>query len=118
MELKELMAQCDADSRRWFPGIAGDPFFIGLAMAGEVGEIANILKKVARGSVTLDEVREHLMEEGVDTLIYLSDFFTALGGDPIEVYNRKRAFNELRFGQGPLSVLLDNQPSTDGSRAA
>lgn len=41
------------------------------ALTGEVGEAANIVKKIRRGDVTLDEVREDLASELADIQIYL-----------------------------------------------
>lgn len=41
------------------------------ALAGEVGEAANILKKVRRGDSTMDESREALAKELADAVIYL-----------------------------------------------
>lgn len=41
------------------------------AMTGEVGEAANIIKKIERGDVTLDEARPALAKEFADVLIYL-----------------------------------------------
>jgi NTP pyrophosphatase (non-canonical NTP hydrolase) len=41
------------------------------ALAGEVGELANMVKKVRRGDVTLDEVREYIGKEIADCQIYL-----------------------------------------------
>ena len=41
------------------------------ALAGEVGEAANIIKKIRRGDVTIDEVREELAAELADIQIYL-----------------------------------------------
>lgn len=41
------------------------------ALTGEVGEAANVIKKIRRGDVTLDEVREDLASELADIQIYL-----------------------------------------------
>lgn len=41
------------------------------ALTGEVGEIANLLKKVKRGDFTLDEVRLELAAEIADAQTYL-----------------------------------------------
>jgi NTP pyrophosphatase (non-canonical NTP hydrolase) len=103
-----LMQQCADDSKKWFPGSQGLAFMT-LAMAGEVGEVANIVKKIERGSYTLDDklsdthtVREALAEEVVDVLIYLMN----LMGQPefidtewMEVWYRKRKYNQERFSR-------------------
>lgn len=41
------------------------------ALAGEVGEAANILKKIRRGDFTLSEVRDELKSELADVQCYL-----------------------------------------------
>lgn len=41
------------------------------AVAGEVGETANLLKKVRRGDMSLDEARDELAKEIADIAIYL-----------------------------------------------
>lgn len=41
------------------------------AVAGELGEAANIIKKIRRGDMTLDEAREMLAEEFADIVTYL-----------------------------------------------
>ena len=42
-----------------------------VAALGELGELANVLKKVRRGDMTLDEARQMLADELADTVIYL-----------------------------------------------
>lgn len=41
------------------------------AVTGELGELANLLKKVRRGDVSLDEAREEIGKELADVQIYL-----------------------------------------------
>lgn len=41
------------------------------ALTGEVGEAANVLKKVRRGDLTLEEARPKLIQEFADVVIYL-----------------------------------------------
>ena len=41
------------------------------AVAGELGEAANIIKKVRRGDMTLEEARASLAEEFADIVTYL-----------------------------------------------
>lgn len=40
------------------------------AALGELGECANVLKKVRRGDLTLEEARPKIMQEIADTIIY------------------------------------------------
>ena len=41
------------------------------AVCGELGEAANLIKKIERGDMTLDEAREDLAKELADVQIYL-----------------------------------------------
>ena len=51
------------------------------ALVGELGEAANLLKKLDRGDFALDEGRERIAEELADTAIYLDLICTYLGID-------------------------------------
>jgi NTP pyrophosphatase (non-canonical NTP hydrolase) len=96
-----LMNQANGDSLRWFPNAMNVPF-LALALGGEVGEVQNIVKKVMRGSTTIDEVKEHLAVEIVDVLIYLVNLMGCEEFKDVnwmDVWYEKRAFNEERFGQ-------------------
>ena len=42
------------------------------ATLGELGEAANVIKKIDRGDLTLEEARENLGKEIADTLTYLT----------------------------------------------
>lgn len=97
-DLLGMVHQCRLDTRRWFPNQEEDLGFLGLALAGEVGELCNIIKKVERGTLTLEEARAEMGEEAVDVLIYLCNIFAALGVDPTKIYATKRRKNENRFG--------------------
>jgi NTP pyrophosphatase (non-canonical NTP hydrolase) len=41
------------------------------AVAGELGEAANVIKKIRRGDMTLEEAKEMLAEEFADIVTYL-----------------------------------------------
>jgi NTP pyrophosphatase (non-canonical NTP hydrolase) len=112
--LSHLIRQCTGDSSRWFPKNQ-DLAFTTLAMAGEVGEVANLVKKVVRGSHELEEVLGDLEEEVVDVLIYLLNLMGAKefeGVDWMMIWNRKRAFNAARFG--PRVEIIDPKFGTYG----
>lgn len=51
------------------------------ALVGEVGELANFLKKVDRGDFTLDEVKPDIMNELADIQTYLDLLAENLGVD-------------------------------------
>ena len=101
LNLSDMIYACATDSVKWFPQ-AQSPAFMALAMAGEVGEVCNLIKKVERGSKTLDEVKMLVSEEMVDVLIYLINMmglpeFRDVNWESI--WNEKRDFNQARFGE-------------------
>jgi len=100
MELQEMSEQCLQDSEEWFPEHARDPFFLMLAMMGEMGEACNVMKKVMRGSITMADATPQLHEEMVDILIYWMNAAAAMGINIERVYDDKRRFNQARFGHG------------------
>lgn len=103
-DFEELAQQCWDDSGKWFPFNAKmvDPggeqiSFLLLALAGEVGEAANVWKKYLRGSKDIWDVLPHLREELIDVLIYWMNLAYVLNIDVKEEYARKREFNRIRF---------------------
>lgn len=64
-----------------------------VAMVGEVGEAANVMKKVRRGDLTLEEAMPLLRQEYADAAIYLDLLAKRVGinlGDAIvETFNAK-----------------------------
>jgi NTP pyrophosphatase (non-canonical NTP hydrolase) len=108
LTLNELINQATTDSHRWFPGKAQELPNQVLCMAGEVGEVANLVKKNVRGSISHDEMMAELPNEVIDVLIYLVN----LMGNPIfshidwgTKWDIKREFNEQRFG-GPDEIIV------------
>lgn len=84
-----------------------------LALAGEVGELLNLVKKQWRRSTTFPQIRGYLREELADCQIYLQLLANALG-TPLEeavapkipqLYRRwpaaKRAVDRMREEEGP-----------------
>lgn len=64
-----------------------------VALAGEVGEACNVLKKVRRGDMSLEEAQPKLVQEFADIVIYL-DLLSKqagidLGGAVIDTFNAK-----------------------------
>lgn len=101
MDLELMITQCVIDSTKWFPGRAQELPNLVLCMCGEAGEVANLTKKIVRGSVQLDDVREDLAEEIVDVMIYLCNLMGAKEFKDVNwesVWNAKRDFNDARFG--------------------
>jgi NTP pyrophosphatase (non-canonical NTP hydrolase) len=99
--LLEIQEQCLLDSHRWFPEIAGSLSHHFIAMVGEVGEFADLLKKVDRGSLEFEEGGETHMQmsmELTDVFIYMCNIAALLRIDLAGNYHVKREFNEERFG--------------------
>jgi NTP pyrophosphatase (non-canonical NTP hydrolase) len=73
------------------------------ALAGEVGEVANLVKKVVRsvvygrGDLRLDDVRQELAEEIADVFTYLLTIAGLLGLDLEKTYLQKLEKNRKRF---------------------
>ena len=99
--LGDMMLQMREDSDRWFgAGTSENMTLMVLGICGEAGEVADLVKKVIRGSLTLEQAVPEIKEECIDVLHYLLMVMGMLGVDVIEEYKKKRAFNEARFGHG------------------
>ena len=98
--LYNIVVQCIEDSIKWFPKVAHDIPFLTICMVGELGEFANMVKKIERGSLDPADaqVMHHLRLELVDLFIYLCNAAALLQLDLAATYKTKRAFNEARFG--------------------
>lgn len=68
-----------------------------VCLLGELGEFANILKKVSRGDFSLEDVKDDLDEELVDTFIYLIKISNQFNVDLEEGYLNKLEKNKQRF---------------------
>lgn len=109
MEIKELIRlQQEFDSRHkgnfpWDEAItAHNPQmleYLALALCGEAGEVANVIKKVIRGDVSYEEQREHVIEEVTDVLIYILKFAYQMNFDLESAYLDKMKKNKDRFKQ-------------------
>lgn len=110
--LDVLVRQCIKDSAEWFPeaanAMATDPthrvralVHHSLALAGEVGELANLVKKVDRGSTDITGIvfLNDAGEELVDVLIYVLNLAGILGVDLLQGYLKKRDKNVSRFAK-------------------
>lgn len=102
-EIVELAREMRANSERWFPRWhspdLGMPLTVAyaLGLAGEVGEVANLVKKQMRdGQVA--EGTEPLGAELADCLTYLLLLADEEGIDIVAEYRRKAAVNEARWG--------------------
>lgn len=128
--LDDIAQQCLEDSVAWFPETC-NPDQAGLgravmhhlvALAGEVGELCNIIKKVDRGSKTWEEVAADAALELTDVLIYVANLAAIMGVSLEKLYQIKREFNNERFtnASSPDSTDLnarvhDKQQATLGA---
>lgn len=100
--LAEMSRTAGMDSKRWFPDkVKSDTYLIHLVLGlcGEAGELANLLKKLDRGDLNLNnaKARMEMGFEGADVFTYLLCIFDELGLDLEKVYYAKRRANEQRF---------------------
>jgi len=93
-----------ANSERWFPELhtSGQPLkvFYALGLSGEVGEVANEVKKSIRGHQANGVRRIEIGPELADVFTYLLLLADEFGVDLIAEYREKAAFNERRWGNG------------------
>lgn len=96
--LPTIIESAVKDNEDWFPKVAANPFFMTACLAGEVGEVLNLLKKVERGTHPWnDEMREQVIEELADAFTYLVSVAGILKADLAEAYWAKRQINATRF---------------------
>jgi NTP pyrophosphatase (non-canonical NTP hydrolase) len=112
--IDNLTMQCHLDSLSWFPDQARDLTFMTLAVAGEVGEFANLLKKVERGSLDYadPEVKLQMAEELCDIFIYLLNAAAIMNVNLANIYEMKREKNVERFGQPDHQAAIDRLRNT------
>jgi len=98
----EIAIQCVEDSKRWFAGDTNNIPHMTLGLCGEVGEFANIVKKIQRRSLDPDAsiTKAELAMEMADVLTYAFAICGLMGWDPFKLYAKKRIENEHRFGPG------------------
>lgn len=107
LDLREHMKRTTLTAVYPFAG-KGDTqglMYVGLGLAGEAGEIANQIKKVARddGSVVSPERRAKITDEIGDVFWYLLRLCYELGLDPYDVL----ALNEQKLQQRALDGTLN-----------
>lgn len=71
--------------------------FLLISITGELGEVANIIKKVLRGDFSLSEKKAELSEEVADIFIYLLKISYQLNIDLEQSYLSKMRKNVERF---------------------
>lgn len=71
--------------------------FLIVSLTGELGEAANIVKKIARGDYLLEEKKNELQEEIADIFIYLLKIAYQMDIDLEQAYLNKMKKNQERF---------------------
>lgn len=69
-----------------------------LAIAGEAGELCNIVKKVIRGDFTLESKREEILLEVADVITYCDLLISELEADTEQVLMTKFNLVSMRRG--------------------
>lgn len=102
--IRELQAAFDAEHEsavRWDrPAADGTTKVLEhlvVCLVGEVGEFANVLKKVVRGDRSYVEARAVLTEELTDAFIYLIKICNLMDVDLDHAFLDRLAFNRERF---------------------
>lgn len=106
MDLSLIGRECRHNSERWFPslhdGKVDMTVFYAMGLAGEVGEVCNLVKKYVRGTMTKTELAEKLRDdtEGGDVFVYLLLLMDELGIDLFDSLMQAQAKCEERWGTG------------------
>lgn len=99
--LWDLAQVAIGNSNRWFGDIdaAQSIPHMTLALCGEVGELANIIKKIDRGDLdpSSAKVRMDMSMELADVLTYVLNLSALLKIDLLRAYEQKCIENEHRF---------------------
>jgi NTP pyrophosphatase (non-canonical NTP hydrolase) len=100
--LWKLSQQAHGDSKLWFPNQADDLVHHALALCGEAGEFANLVKKLQRGDLNLKDAdtRFQVMMELTDVQTYVLSAAGLMGLDLDMSLEHVRAQNMKRFGTG------------------
>lgn len=106
MELAEYVEQCKVDSIAWFGEDNAKALTVhALGLAGEAGEVVNIVRQLLNGQVKWDQdTWSQLAVEVIDTLTYVFTIANILQVDLDQTFWNKREFNVERFGESPIVV--------------
>lgn len=98
--LNALARQCHEDGDRWFGDMdVNNIIHHTLALCGETGELANLVKKIDRGSLDFHDpaTKIKLASELTDVFVYVLNLAYLFRVDLERSYLHVRAANEIRF---------------------
>lgn len=97
MDLRDIQTAEAEDSRHYFPDYDAGHLYLAVALAGEVGEACNDIKKYERGSISFIDLHGLLQGELADILIYLVMLADHMKIDLLQAYVDKKEYNERRY---------------------
>ncbi len=74
--------------------------YLTMGLIGETGEVADLVKKVFRGTYTLEEARDRILEESGDVVWYLAVLANHLGATFSEVMDMNAKKLQSRYPDG------------------
>lgn len=104
MDMNDRVDQATEDSREWFPGKTFDLVHQMIGLCNEAGELLGWWKKWDRRhnrqlDLLTSQTKADMANELVDVLVYAFNVAACLNIDLEKEYDRKRAFNQSRFGK-------------------
>ncbi|MDD3102570.1 MAG: MazG nucleotide pyrophosphohydrolase domain-containing protein [Patescibacteria group bacterium] len=101
MKLQKLFDEKHKGAFSWHQKINSENIhileYLIIGLIGEVGELANIIKKIRRGDLTYSEHKDDIAEEIVDVFIYLLKMAYQNDIDIEQEFLRKLEKNKRRF---------------------
>jgi NTP pyrophosphatase (non-canonical NTP hydrolase) len=98
---REFDAMHETGGRSWNQKIDQDNLSLlmelSVALFGELGEFANVVKSIGRGDYTIDDARTELSNELADVFIYIVKLVDQLDVDLVSAFHRKLEVNRERF---------------------
>ena len=102
-QVHDIAKEARANSERWFPQLHDGHLdlttFYALGLAGEAGEVCNVVKKMIRAhDINPSALLSDLATEMADVFVYLLLLADNLGVDLVAEYRAKVVVNDKRWG--------------------